>query len=124
VTFSIFSCFLHIQPAVLQARDKAVILSEALRESIANRELYGAESKAPAMLVGRCSWELSGRKLQRKIKKSQTRGKPRDLQFCGPSLEKLNWQLFRANRKPAGSIHKRGWRHQLVTDQCATDLQR
>jgi hypothetical protein len=24
------------------------------------------------MLVGRCSWELSGRKLQRKIKKSQT----------------------------------------------------
>jgi hypothetical protein len=24
------------------------------------------------MLVGRCSWELSGRKPQRKIKKSQT----------------------------------------------------
>jgi hypothetical protein len=27
------------------------------------------------MLVGRCSWELSGRKLQRKIKKSQLRAK-------------------------------------------------
>jgi hypothetical protein len=27
--------------------DKAVILSEALRRSIANRELYGAESKDP-----------------------------------------------------------------------------
>ena len=26
----------------------------------------------PAMPVGRCSWELSGRKLHRKIKKSQT----------------------------------------------------
>jgi hypothetical protein len=26
--------------------DKAVILSEALRRSIANRELYGAESKS------------------------------------------------------------------------------
>jgi hypothetical protein len=28
--------------------------------------------RTPAMLVGRCSWELSDRKLQRKIKKSQT----------------------------------------------------
>ena len=27
--------------------------------------------RTPAMLVGRCVWELSGRKLQRKIKKSQ-----------------------------------------------------
>jgi hypothetical protein len=47
VTFSIFSCFLHIQPAVFQAPDKAVILSEALRRSISNRGLYGAESKDP-----------------------------------------------------------------------------
>jgi hypothetical protein len=60
--------------------DKAVILSEALRRSIANRGLYSAEPEepvpsaaegTPAMLVGRCSWELSGRKLLRKIKKSQ-----------------------------------------------------
>jgi hypothetical protein len=29
VTFSIFSCFLHIQPVALQAPDKAVILSGA-----------------------------------------------------------------------------------------------
>jgi hypothetical protein len=50
VTFSIFSCFLHIQLAVFQpfqAPNKAVILSEALRRSIANRGLYGAESKDP-----------------------------------------------------------------------------
>src|ERR1700722_19647747 len=43
--FSIFSCFLYIQPAVFQCPDKAVILSEALRRSIANRGLCGAESK-------------------------------------------------------------------------------
>jgi hypothetical protein len=50
VTSSIFSCFLHNQPAVFEAPrplDKAVILSEALRRSIANRGLYGAESKDP-----------------------------------------------------------------------------
>jgi hypothetical protein len=45
------------------------------------------------MLVGRCSWELSGRKLYRKIKKSQTPGKPRDLQFRGPLLETRNTML-------------------------------
>jgi hypothetical protein len=28
--------------------------------------------RTPAMLVDRCSWELSGRKLQRNLKKSQT----------------------------------------------------
>jgi hypothetical protein len=37
--------FLHIQPVLFQAPYKAVILSEALRRSIANRGLYGAESK-------------------------------------------------------------------------------
>src|ERR1700693_2200295 len=31
--------------------------------------------RTPAMLVGRCSWELSGRKLQRNIKNSQTPSK-------------------------------------------------
>jgi hypothetical protein len=54
VTFSIFSCFLHIQPAVFQAPDKAVILSEALRRSIANKGLYGAESKDP----GDACWQV------------------------------------------------------------------
>jgi hypothetical protein len=33
--------------AVFQTPDKAVILSEALRRSIANSKLYGAESKDP-----------------------------------------------------------------------------
>ena len=48
------SCFLHIQPAVFQAPDKAVILSEALRRSIANRGLYGAESKD----LGDACWQM------------------------------------------------------------------
>jgi hypothetical protein len=46
VTFSIFSCFLHIQQLAFNPPDKAVILSEALRKSIANRGLYGAKSKS------------------------------------------------------------------------------
>ncbi len=53
VTFSIFSC-LRIQSAVFQTPDKAVILSEALRRSIANRGLYGAESKDP----GDACWQM------------------------------------------------------------------
>ena len=54
VTFSIFWCFLHIQPAVFQTPDKAVILSEALRRSIANRRPYSAESKDP----GDACWQM------------------------------------------------------------------
>jgi hypothetical protein len=54
VTFSIFSCFLYIQPTVFQPPDKAVILSEALRRSVANRGLYGAESKDP----GDACWQM------------------------------------------------------------------
>jgi hypothetical protein len=38
----------------LKAPDKAVILSEALRRSTANRELYGAESKDP----GDACWQM------------------------------------------------------------------
>jgi hypothetical protein len=71
--FPIFSCFLHTQPAVFQAPDKAVILSEALRRSIANRGLMARSRRTPAMLVGRCSRELSGRKLQLKIKSHKRR---------------------------------------------------
>jgi hypothetical protein len=57
VTFSIFSCFLHLQPSVFQTPDKVVILSEALRRFISNRRLYGAQSKDPGddrwqMLLG------------------------------------------------------------------------
>jgi hypothetical protein len=44
----------HIQPAVFQAPDKAVILSEALRRSISNKGLYGAESKDP----GDACWQM------------------------------------------------------------------
>jgi hypothetical protein len=38
----------------ISTRDKAVILSEALRRSIANRGLYGAESKDP----GDACWQM------------------------------------------------------------------
>jgi hypothetical protein len=54
VTFSIFLCFLRIQPLYFKPPDKAVILSEAPRRSIANRELYGAESKDP----GDACWQM------------------------------------------------------------------
>src|SRR5882757_1758758 len=54
MTLLTFSCFLHIQPAVFQAPDKAVILSVALRRSIANGGLYGAESKDP----GDACWQM------------------------------------------------------------------
>jgi hypothetical protein len=53
MTFSIFS-YLRIQSAVFQTPDKAVILSEALRRSIANGRLYGAESKDP----GDACWQM------------------------------------------------------------------
>jgi hypothetical protein len=48
---------LHIQPAVFQAPDKAVILSEAHRRAIANSGPDGAKSKDPGdghwqMLLG------------------------------------------------------------------------
>ena len=72
VTLSIFSC-LRIQSAVFQTPDKAVILSEALRRSIATEGFMARSRRTPAMLVGRCSWELSGRKLQRKIKSHKLR---------------------------------------------------
>jgi hypothetical protein len=74
VTFSIPSRFLHIQPSVLQAPAKNVILSEALRRSIANRGLMARSRRTPAMLLGRCSWELSGRKLHRKKKSGEICG--------------------------------------------------
>jgi hypothetical protein len=48
------SCFLHIPPAVFQTPDKGVILSEALRRSIANEGLYSAESKDP----GDACWQM------------------------------------------------------------------
>jgi hypothetical protein len=53
VTFSIFSCFLHIQ-LYFKPPDKAVILSEAPHRSIANRGLYSAESKDP----GDACWQM------------------------------------------------------------------
>jgi hypothetical protein len=54
VTFSIFTCFLHIQPSKLQTPNKVVILSGAPHRSIANRELYGAESKD----LGDACWQM------------------------------------------------------------------
>jgi hypothetical protein len=42
--------------------------------------------RTPAMFVGRCSSELSGRRLQGKSKSHRLRAEPRDLQFRGPLL--------------------------------------
>jgi hypothetical protein len=53
VTFSIFSCFC-ISNQLFQAPHKAVILSEALRRSIANRGLCSAEPKDP----GDACWQM------------------------------------------------------------------
>jgi hypothetical protein len=53
-TSSIFSCLLHIQQLYFKLPDKAVILSEALRRSIAKQRLYGAESKDP----GDACWQM------------------------------------------------------------------
>jgi hypothetical protein len=52
--FSIFSCFLHPTNWISSPHDKGVILSEARRASIANRGLYGAESKDP----GDACWQM------------------------------------------------------------------
>ncbi len=43
--------------------------------------------RTPAMLVGRCSSQLSGHSLQGKLKSHSLRAKPRDLQFCRPVVE-------------------------------------
>ena len=45
MTFSIFSCFLHIQPVVFKPPDKAVILSGAPHRLSRDTALGGAESK-------------------------------------------------------------------------------
>ena len=60
----VFSAYPTTCISSFQPPDKAVILSGALRRSIANRALYARSRRTPAMLVGRCSCELSGRKLQ------------------------------------------------------------
>jgi hypothetical protein len=73
VTFSIFSCFLHIQAAIFQAPRQSRHPERSASQIYRKQRGFMARSRrTPAMLVGRCSWELSGRKLQRKIKKSQT----------------------------------------------------
>ena len=50
------------------------------------------------MLVGRCSSELSGHRLQGKLKSHSLRAKPRDLQFCGLVLEMFLRRLCRISR--------------------------
>jgi hypothetical protein len=57
----------------VKPRDKAVILSEAPHRSIANRGFMARSRRTPAVLVGRCFWELSDCKLQRKIKSHKLR---------------------------------------------------
>jgi hypothetical protein len=90
---------LHIQPAALQApRQSRHPERSASRIYRKQRALWrGVEEPVPsvaegtpAMLLCRCSWEFSARKLHRKIKKSQTPDRSgvewRDLLFFPPTL--------------------------------------
>jgi hypothetical protein len=52
------------------------------------------------MLIGRCSWELSGRKLQRKIKKSQTLSSAQDDVFVGVLKKNIPNRLALMGRSP------------------------
>ena len=69
VTFSDLSCFLHIQPVVLKppTQNRHPERSASQMDRVTQRLWRGVEGP-PAMLVWRCSWELSGRKLHLKIK--------------------------------------------------------
>jgi hypothetical protein len=85
--FRSFRVFCISNQLYFKPPDKAVILSEALRRSIANRELYGAESKDP----GDACWQMLLGAFRPQTttedKNSQTPGKPRDLRFRGPFME-------------------------------------
>jgi hypothetical protein len=72
VTFSIFSCFLH-PTSCFKPPNKGVILSEALRRSIANREFYGAESKDP----GDACWRMLLRAFRPRTAKDNKKSQPR-----------------------------------------------
>jgi hypothetical protein len=87
VTFSIFSCLLHIQTLVFQPRDKTRHPERSASQIYPKQRTLARSRRTPAMLVGRCSREFSGRKLQRKIKSHKLRAKPKDLHFRGPFVE-------------------------------------
>jgi hypothetical protein len=96
MTLSIFSCFLHIQPpefssprqsrhperSASQIYPKQRVLWRGVEEPVPN-----VAEGTPAMLVGGCSWELSGRKLHRKIRKSQT---PEELACLRQGKDEMN----------------------------------
>jgi hypothetical protein len=67
-----------IQPAAFKPPNKAVILSEALRRSIANRELYGAESKDP----GDACWQMLLRAFRPRTAKDNKKSQPRRITTC------------------------------------------
>jgi hypothetical protein len=122
VTFSIFSCFLHIQPVVLKPTVKIVIpersashigrVTQGLWRGVEEPVLSVAEG-TPAILVCRCSWELSGRKLQHKIK-SHKSGAKRSGEICGfspsicrwrgPESSPAAWAGGQVDTRPAGEL--------------------
>ncbi len=78
VTFSIFSCFLHPTRCCLVPSRKAssclprrAVGAKRVADLWHNRGFMARSRRTPAMLVGRCSSELSGHRLQGKLKKSQ-----------------------------------------------------
>jgi hypothetical protein len=88
------SCFLHIQPAVLQApqqsRHPERSASQIYRKQ---RALWRGVEGPRRCFVGRWLWELSGHKLQRKITKSQNSERSRGI--CGS----LHRQLISDGRR-------------------------
>ena len=78
MTFSVFSCFLHPTRCCLVPSTKSssclprrAVGAKRLADLSHNRWFMARSRRTPAMLVGRCSSELSGHRLQGKSKKSQ-----------------------------------------------------
>jgi hypothetical protein len=73
---------LHIQPAVLQApQQRRHPERSAAQIYRITEDLWRKAEGTPATLPGRCSWELSGHRLQGKLKKSQPPSEAERLQF-------------------------------------------
>ena len=78
VTFSIFSCFLHPTRCCFVPSRKAssclsrrAVGAKRLADLSHHRGFMARSRRTSAMLVGRCSSELSGHRLQGKLKESQ-----------------------------------------------------
>src|SRR6201998_26352 len=82
------SCLPHIQLAVLQAPQSSRHPERSASQICRITKGFMARSRrTPAMLPSGYSWELSGRKLQRKLKKSQAPSEAEGSAVPGPFVE-------------------------------------